>query len=476
MLLSFRLPSSRWSSSQLFVRIHSPLCSRPPVPVPNPSQSYFTNRTQTNARAPTESESTTPAPAPVRSIYISTSTNPYFNLSLEDWLFRHAPSHRPLLLLYRDDPCVVVGRNQNPWKEVNFRALDALNRNRNQGEGMGIPFIRRRSGGGTVYHDLGNTNFSIHLPRASFDKHKTAQIVLRAVRSLGIPGAYVNERNDICVEGEKVSGSAYKIVNKRAYHHGTMLISTRLDTLGEVLRPGKDKETMETKGVASVRSPVRNLQYYHPAVTHQGFVDAVVREFREEYGIGIGENGGEDEDELQIVNEEGGYRYRDVDYIRTGMAELPSWEWAYGQTPEFTYSVRKEFDWGMVSAKIRSKHGVILDCDCSVESLNPNLNPNVNLEEGGDLQLHLHKISDLFKGRRYGFAFSSADPETETQARAGLDAEAASKGNAELDVDISGTDMHVAQSRMNAMVSYGISPAPGPMNDIVRWLDEEVMR
>ncbi|KIK64686.1 hypothetical protein GYMLUDRAFT_399130 [Collybiopsis luxurians FD-317 M1] len=83
---------------------------------------------------------------------------------------------------------------------------------------------------------------------------------------------------------------------EQAYHHGIMLISTRLDTLGEVLWPGKDKETMETKGIASVRSPVWNLQHYHPAITLQGFVDAVVWEFLEEYGIGVGVGIGQDGD------------------------------------------------------------------------------------------------------------------------------------------------------------------------------------
>ncbi|KAK7696250.1 hypothetical protein QCA50_000903 [Cerrena zonata] len=93
--------------------------------------------------------------SPDHSIYVSNSTNAYFNLSLEDWLFRHKNPKDPLLLIYRDDPCVVIGRNQNPWKEVNMVASRQT----------GIPWIRRRSGGGTVYHDKGNTNFSIHLPR-----------------------------------------------------------------------------------------------------------------------------------------------------------------------------------------------------------------------------------------------------------------------------------------------------------------------
>ena len=178
-------------------------------------------------------------PTAQHSIYISNSTNPYFNLTFEDWsvspsppttttnlnmtnpiwiqlgrLFRHKPPTDPLLLIYRDDPCVVIGRNQNPWKEVNMAALRR----------SGIPFVRRRSGGGTVYHvsiydvqgwysfsldwwfnqDLGNTNFSIHLPRPSFDRHVTARIVLRAVRSMSID-AHINERNDICVGKDKIS-------------------------------------------------------------------------------------------------------------------------------------------------------------------------------------------------------------------------------------------------------------------------------
>lgn len=103
-----------------------------------------------------------------------------------------------MLLLYRDDPCVVIGRNQNPWKEVNFPALQRAD----------IPFIRRRSGGGTVYHDSGNTNFSIHLPRSQFDRNSTGQVVLRAVRALGID-ARLNDRNDLCVGPYKISDFYY---------------------------------------------------------------------------------------------------------------------------------------------------------------------------------------------------------------------------------------------------------------------------
>ncbi|GJE84883.1 lipoyltransferase and lipoate-protein ligase [Phanerochaete sordida] len=276
--------------------------------------------------------------SPDHSIYVSKSTNPYFNLTFEDWLFRHKAHKDPLLLIYRDDPCIVVGRNQNPWKEVNLHAA----------ESAGIPWIRRRSGGGTVFHDLGNTNFSIHLPRSSFDRNETGQIVLKAVRLLGVD-AVLNDRNDICVGQEKVSGSAYKIINNRAYHHGTMLISTRLDTLGNVLRV--NKPTMETKGVASVRSPVRNLQQFNPDVHYEGFVQAVIDVFQYHYGI---------REEVHEVEETA--EAKSIPYIRDGMAELSRWDWAFGQTPEFKYTIDMDFAWGSVTAKLRSKHGIILKC------------------------------------------------------------------------------------------------------------------
>ncbi|EKM59482.1 uncharacterized protein PHACADRAFT_137307 [Phanerochaete carnosa HHB-10118-sp] len=318
-----------------------------------------------------------------RSIYVSKSTNPYFNLTFEDWLFRNKAPKDPLLLIYRDDPCVVIGRNQNPWKEVNLRAV----------ESAGIPWIRRRSGGGTVYHDLGNTNFSIHLPRSAFDRNETGQVVLNAVRSLGVD-AVLNDRNDICVGGDKillsdilrltfryVSGSAYKIISNRAYHHGTMLISTRLSTLGDVLRV--NKPTLETKGVASVRSPVRNLQQYNSEVTHEGFVQAIIDAFREHYSI---------QEEACVIEET--EEAKAISYTRDGMAELPRWDWAFGQTPEFTYTIQMDFSWGAVTAKLRSKHGVILDC--AIDSSNAT-----------SIESELKDLGTRLQGQKYAFVDES---------------------------------------------------------------------
>lgn len=225
-----------------------------------------------------------------------------------------------------------------------------------------------------MYHDLGNTNFSIHLPRSSFNRHVTAQVVVRAVRSLNID-AWVNDRNDICVGPYKVSGSAYKIAKDRAYHHGTMLISSQLSTLGETLRVSK--ESMITRGVASVRSPVKNLQEFSPAVTHDDFVRAMVQAFRQEYHV---------EEPVQYVQAEDAI---DTPYIRDGMVEMPEWDWAFGQTPEFTYSITRAFEWGNVTANIHSKRGVILSCKFTVD-------------DTSDWEL-LDELGCRLEGQRYGF-------------------------------------------------------------------------
>ncbi|KAH0840156.1 hypothetical protein J3R83DRAFT_1139 [Lanmaoa asiatica] len=296
---------------------------------------------------------------PTYSIYVSNSTNPYFNLTFEDWLFRFHPPNAPLLLLYRDSPCVVIGRNQNPWKEVNLVASEARD----------IPWIRRRSGGGTVYHDLGNTNYSIHVPRTTFDRTATANIIVRAVRALGVD-ASVNERNDICVAGEKMS-SAYKIVNNRAYHHGTMLISTRLDTLGDLLRT--NKETMRTKGVASVRSPVRNLVQSSASVTHEAFVDAVIQSFREEYAI---------DEEPCFVHETS--QYLEDEYFNVGMSELqaspPSRAWCCSLMRSFRAGIGR-------MAKP------------------PSLNMSSTTRSSGDscTRSELDRLSQRLVGKRYAF-------------------------------------------------------------------------
>ncbi|GAA6005214.1 hypothetical protein JCM10207_002900 [Rhodosporidiobolus poonsookiae] len=273
-------------------------------------------------------------------IYVSDSTDPWFNLAFEDWLFRKTDPDQKILYMYRNSPSVIIGRNQNPWKEINLPALRALD----------IPFVRRKSGGGTVYHDLGNTNYCVFVPRLEFDRRTNAELVVAGLKTLDIP-AGVNERNDIVVDGFKVSGSAFKLVNKRAYHHGTMLIDAKLGDLRGVL--GGKKDSMVTKGVASVPSPVRNLREWSCDINHDRFVEVVAREFAAAHG-GSGEIKRVDASEADRNS-----------YVREVVDELKSWEWQYGQTPEFTHTLSGSFPWGSLTLDLSSRHGLITSTSLS---------------------------------------------------------------------------------------------------------------
>ncbi|KAG5338562.1 hypothetical protein C0989_007050 [Termitomyces sp. Mn162] len=139
---------------------------------------------------------------------------------------------------------------------------------------------------------------------------------------------------------------------------------------------------MITRGVASVRSPVCNLRQFSTIVTHDSFTEAVVDEFRKEYGIFT---------PAQVVNETDDLK--SIEYIQKGMGELPSWDWAYGQTPEFTYTVHRTFDWGKAMAEFNSKHGVIKQCTLNISD------SKLNDSDMGAVM----ELGRLLEGQRYGF-------------------------------------------------------------------------
>ncbi|KAG0131982.1 hypothetical protein HOY82DRAFT_314735 [Tuber indicum] len=282
-------------------------------------------------------------------VYISKSNNPYLNLSLEHHLFQTTPPKIATLLMYTNSPSIVLGRNQNPWVEVNHPQFAST---------FDPPLIvRRRSGGGTVFHDLGNVNYSVAMPTSAFCRDKHAEMVVRALRKLGVAEAVVNKRHDIVIlpDGmtveetrltrevvgtKKVSGSAYKLTTRRSYHHGTMLLESRLEDVRGYLRSAA-REWIKARGVDSVRSMVGNVR-----VEGGEFVGAVVEEFGRMY---VGEEGMEilkdamasrrDRIDGEVgvcwVGEEAG----EVEEVQKGIAELMSLEWIYGQTPQFTFSV-----------------------------------------------------------------------------------------------------------------------------------------
>lgn len=260
--------------------------------------------------------------SPGRFILQSLSNNPYYNLAMENYIFTKTPlSTSPetsfanqRLLFYINRDCVVIGKNQTLWKEVYLRAV----------ENRGYELLRRYSGGGTVVHDLGNVNYSFLTSREEFSRDFFNKLIITGIKKSEPEIALaLNTRGDIVVGNRKVSGSAFKIAKGKAYHHGTMLIQSRLDQFHGLLKPDSiDGVTWNCNSVDSVRSDVQNI----PLSSVQQFIDLVTDEFRQVFY-----NGEENEipvfycDEDTTINDE----------IRESMDLLQSSEWKYLKGPKF---------------------------------------------------------------------------------------------------------------------------------------------
>ncbi|KAF2424873.1 hypothetical protein EJ08DRAFT_672236 [Tothia fuscella] len=344
--------------------------------------------------------------------YISKSRDPYVNLSIEHFLFQKTPPGSKILFLYTNRPCIVIGRNQNPWLEVNLGLLqphDTHNASPSEPPALGtVDLVRRRSGGGTVFHDEGNVNWSVICDFADFTRDKHAEMVVRCLRSLGIERARVNERHDIVldqgidkqqVEGSdthstaytstnaasrplKVSGSAYKLSRNRALHHGTALLqSPNLQIIPHYLH-SPAKSYITAKGVESVSSPVSNI-----GLDNASFEDAVHAGFISTYGSGMERREVVDDDLLGIAE------------IRKGFDELKSLDWTFTQTPQFVFSSQPmgtmDFDLsanGKFSMNIR--HGIIQDCEWTFSDKKTSAKELITLLSEQLAHRKLHEIGD----------------------------------------------------------------------------------
>lgn len=334
--------------------------------------------------------------------YVSSSSDPYLNLAIEDHILRKSPADSTILFLYVNRPCVVIGRNQNPWTEVNLGLLHAA-RSTQQPQGQASPaigtvdLVRRRSGGGTVFHDEGNLNWSIICPRGDFTRDKHAEMTVRALRKLGVGRARVNERHDIVLDqgheehasdpndthrtpytvGEdalprplKVSGSAYKLTRQRALHHATTLLSSpNLRIIPQYLR-SPAKKLIQAKGVESVSSPVGNIGLDLPA-----FQQHMQAEFAAMYA-NLGPT------TTRTVGDD----YLNIPDIYKGYEELQTEDWMWSQTPQFDLLLDSDSDVGI---SMNVHHGIIKSLEFNNDSI-----PRKTLEELRDVLLG-QKLQDI---------------------------------------------------------------------------------
>eukprot|EP00736_Rhodelphis_marinus_P006058 Rmarinus@m.3874 len=287
------------------------------------------------------------SPARVK-IYRSATVNPFFNLATEDWLFRSGDPTYQTMFLWRNEPTVVIGKHQNPWKEARTEMM----------EQKGIHLARRQSGGGAVYQDLGNSCFTFMGPREEFKKEINNSIICRALSRFGIT-AEVSGRNDLIVDGRKVSGSAYKMLPDRAFHHGTLLLDVDLNVMVDVLNPSKAK--LESKGIDSVRSRVVNMSSLNPTLTHDTLGEALVQEFLAEHDADCKV---EDLDHDHLA---------EIPELKKRYEELENWEWRFGKTPKFTHVMEKKFDWANIEVCLRVKDGLIVYAAIFTDALTPDM-------------------------------------------------------------------------------------------------------
>ncbi len=260
--------------------------------------------------------------------------DPWFNLATEDWLFNSVDHNTHVLFLWRNRPSIIIGRFQNPWNECNLEAMEA----------DGVQLARRQSGGGAVYHDLGNTNFTFMSPKDDYRKERNFSIIVKALAGLGVC-AQVSGRNDILVEGKKVSGNAFRISSDRAFHHGTLLINTDLTKLPGYLTP--DKEKLNSKGIQSVASRVANISSFNPIITHELLSEAIVQVFFETYG-----------ESCIIENLTIGRLSQEKELYRT-YEKYAEWNWRFGITPEFSHTMKARFAWGGIEINLDVKEARI---------------------------------------------------------------------------------------------------------------------
>ena len=266
----------------------------------------------------------------------NSSTNPYFNIALDSWLVREAPPDEDYVMLWQNRPAVIVGRYQNTHEEVNVEYAEAQD----------VAVVRRMSGGGAVYHDLGNLNFSLVVSTENrpFNDFKSfTQPVIEALAHYGVQ-VELTGRNDVTLNGQKFSGNAQYRTATRLLHHGTILFDVALDNVPKMLNVRQDK--IESKGIKSVRSRVTNIRPYLP----QGVSLDVFRRTLLDF---IGQKNGGIEGEL-VLTEERRARVQALVDERFGQ-----WDWNFGQSPPFNFTGRERFDHGDLQVLVEVIRGHI---------------------------------------------------------------------------------------------------------------------
>ncbi|HGA2251567.1 TPA: lipoate--protein ligase [Streptococcus agalactiae] len=243
---------------------------------------------------------------------VNTSNDPAYNVALEAYAFQKLTDIDEIFILWINEPAIIIGRHQNTIQEINKEFIDK----------NGIHVVRRLSGGGAVYHDLNNLNYTIisnNTQEGAFDFQTFSKPVIDTLAKLGVKGEFTG-RNDLEINGQKFAGNAQAYYKGRMMHHGCLLFDVDMSVLGQALKVSKDK--IESKGIKSVRARVTNIvDHLSDKITVQEFSDAILAQMKEEYP---------EMDEYVLSDAE----LSEIQAMRDN--QFATWDWTYGKAPEYT--------------------------------------------------------------------------------------------------------------------------------------------
>ena len=310
---------------------------------------------------------------------ISKSYDCYFNLALEENFLREYDDE--IFMLWQNDNTIVVGKNQNTLAEINYDYVKE----------KGIRVVRRITGGGAVYHDMGNVNFTYitkHDGEWENDFSCFAKPVVSTLRKIGL-NAELSGRNDIVVDGRKISGNAQTVVNGRVLHHGTLLFNTDVSVLSNALIP--DPEKIRSKGIKSVSSRVANIsELLGREITSNEIIELMSCEVKALYStIDYKLSNNEIKRAEKLADE----KYR-------------TWEWNFGYSPKYSFTKKKRFTSGSVNAYLTIEDGIITSAKlfgdffgiADVSDIEKALCGTLHREENIKDTLLKFKLSDYFGG------------------------------------------------------------------------------
>lgn len=286
-------------------------------------------------------------------IFVTDCVHPHKNLAVEDAMLQNLPAGEAILFLWQNAHTVVIGAGQNAWSECDTGLLAR----------EGGTLARRSSGGGAVYHDLGNLNFSFIVPKEDYDVTRQLGVVLDAVRALGID-AQATGRNDLTADDRKFSGNAFRLLKHSALHHGTLLCATDMVKGSRYLNV--DPEKLRAKGVKSVRSRVVNLSELQN-LTVSGLKDAMIDAFSRAYGASP----------IERVED------TDLPGLDALLPRYESWDWNYGHSPRGDAHFKTRFPWGGVEIYAALKDGRVERARVYTDSMDETLSQRLEAALAG---------------------------------------------------------------------------------------------